>query len=80
MSRRVLIYVQHLLGIGHVRRMVLVVPQAAGLWSDFGDASQAAGNMRAAIGAFEQVMLLAPSSDVSAKAEMALQSLRKKLN
>lgn len=63
-----------------LRRMVMIVPQSAALWSDFGEASQAAGNMRAAIGAFEQTMLLAPSSDVSTKAEVALQSLRKKLN
>lgn len=63
-----------------LRRMVLIVPKSAALWSDFAEASQAAGNMRSAIGAFEQVANLAPASDLSANAKAALTSLRKQLN
>ncbi len=63
-----------------LRRMVLIAPQSAPLWSDYGAASQAAGNLRAAMAAFGQVGELAPDTDLAANADAALQALRTKLN
>ena len=63
-----------------LRRMVLILPQAAPLWSDYGQAAQAAGNMKAAIAAFQQVIALVPGTDLAAQAEALLGTSRKTLN
>ena len=63
-----------------LRRMVLIVPDSGPLWSDYAKAAQAAGIMRAAIGAFEKVSELSPATDMSAEAQIALLGLRKQLN
>lgn len=63
-----------------LRRMVLILPQAAPLWFDYGLAAQAAGTMLSAKAAFERVVALEPKSELSTNAQASLKTLRNKLN
>ncbi len=63
-----------------LRRMLLIAPGAATLWRELGGVELRAGNLGAAIAAFESVLELADDPRLRHAAVAALQDLRRRLN